>query len=89
MIAEKRFQRLHAPRLLKAERDVLFISNALGESVPGSPRRGDPAFQKQEIETVRVWVVPGGALLLVADHAPADGRVVGSSCESIRRRARG
>jgi hypothetical protein len=32
--------------------------------------RGDPAFRPEEIEAVRGFVEGGGALLLVADHAP-------------------
>jgi hypothetical protein len=47
--------------------DVLVIANA------GSPNAGDataPAFTEAECEVVQQWVDRGGALLLIADHAP-------------------
>jgi hypothetical protein len=50
-----------------AQTDVLVIANA------GSPHGADtrtPAFTETEIEAVDAWVRGGGALLLVADHAP-------------------
>jgi hypothetical protein len=52
--------------------DVLVIANALGDSTsPEAAAR--PAFAAEEVEAVRRWVEGGGALLLVADHAPAGG----------------
>jgi hypothetical protein len=47
--------------------DVLVIANA------GSRNAGDataPAFTEAECEVVQQWVDRGGALLLIADHAP-------------------
>ncbi|MBV8688019.1 MAG: DUF4350 domain-containing protein [Alphaproteobacteria bacterium] len=46
---------------------LLIIAN------PGSPNGADtdkPAFTEAEAEAVRKWVKSGGALLLIADHAP-------------------
>lgn len=52
--------------------DVLVIANALGDlpdSASAAPT--DPsAFTAGEIEAVYRWVRDGGALLLIADHAP-------------------
>ena len=50
--------------------DILVISNAMG-----APRMNDndapkPAFTAEESDAVRDWVKAGGALLLIADHAP-------------------
>jgi hypothetical protein len=48
--------------------DVLVIANALG---PGATNEtSDPAFTPAECDAVHTWVREGGALLLVADHAP-------------------
>jgi hypothetical protein len=44
---------------------VLVIANALG---PGSGPAA--AFSPDEVAAVRLWVERGGALLLIADHAP-------------------
>jgi hypothetical protein len=44
---------------------VLVIANAAGAEQPQQP-----AFTPAEIEAVREWVKAGGALLLIADHAP-------------------
>jgi hypothetical protein len=59
---------------------VLVIANATGAPKPQvfginlpiatDRKRGDPAFTPQEIGTIRGWVEGGGALLLIADHAP-------------------
>jgi hypothetical protein len=59
---------------------VLAIANATGApkrqffgiNLPAATdrRRGDPAFTRAEIETLRAWVEGGGSLLLIADHAP-------------------
>lgn len=53
--------------------DVLVISNALGSSDTNSAARATPAFTPDECNVVRDWVREGGALLLIADHAPAGG----------------
>jgi hypothetical protein len=49
---------------------VLVISNALGAAQMGAPAAGNPAFTEEECQAVREWVQAGGALLLIADHAP-------------------
>jgi hypothetical protein len=49
---------------------VLVISNALGAARMGEPAAGNPAFTALESDAVRDWVKGGGALLLIADHAP-------------------
>jgi hypothetical protein len=61
--------------------DVLVISNA--RNLP-AVQRGDtsqPAFTADEINAVRAWVEGGGALLLIADHAP-----FGQAAESLGQR---
>jgi hypothetical protein len=50
--------------------DILVISNALGAERMNLPEASNPAFSDQECDTVRDWVKAGGALLLIADHAP-------------------
>ena len=60
--------------------DVLVTANAAGGDrfkigpinlpVKRGGERGDPAFQAKEIGLVRQWVLGGGNLLLIADHAP-------------------
>lgn len=51
--------------------DVLVIANALNQA---NENNWSPpfaaAFQSDEIHAVRQWVEQGGALLLIADHAP-------------------
>jgi hypothetical protein len=49
---------------------ILVISNALGNQRMGAPDAGNPAFTDEECDAVRDWVKAGGALLLIADHAP-------------------
>jgi hypothetical protein len=52
--------------------DALVIANAMGDD----PEKGNdesvarPAFTAEEIDAVHAWVRQGGALLLIADHAP-------------------
>ncbi|MBV9209551.1 MAG: DUF4350 domain-containing protein, partial [Acidobacteria bacterium] len=53
--------------------DVLVIANALGNADINSPDADKPAFSEEECDAVREWVREGGALLLIADHAPAGG----------------
>lgn len=50
--------------------DLLVISNALGAPRMNMPDAGNPAFTDAECDAVRDWVKAGGALLLIADHAP-------------------
>jgi hypothetical protein len=50
--------------------DILVISNALGAAQMNMPEAGNPAFTDAECDAVRDWVKGGGALLLIADHAP-------------------
>ena len=59
-----------------AETDVLVIVNARGGE--GIAAAGMPALNAAEIASVRSWVSAGGALLLVADHAP-----FGAAAESL------
>ncbi|MCK4784167.1 MAG: hypothetical protein KAV87_10480 [Desulfobacteraceae bacterium] len=53
---------------LLEEYDVLVISNARGSNQSGT--RDRPAFTEAECDAVYKWVQDGGALLLIADHAP-------------------
>jgi hypothetical protein len=50
--------------------DLLVISNALGAPRMNAPEAANPAFTAEECDAVRDWVKGGGALLLIADHAP-------------------
>lgn len=50
--------------------DVLVISNALHPHAEQEQFRSAPAFTEAEADVVRDWVRTGGALLLIADHAP-------------------
>src|SRR6476660_4527649 len=50
--------------------DLLVISNALGAPQMNMPEAANPAFTDAECDAVRDWVKGGGALLLIADHAP-------------------
>ena len=50
--------------------DILIISNALGAERMNMPEASNPAFTDAECDAVRDWVKAGGALLLIADHAP-------------------
>jgi hypothetical protein len=53
-----------------ARGDLLVIANALGDDDMSSPRASNPAFTPAECAAVAAWVRAGGALLLIADHAP-------------------
>lgn len=57
--------------------DVLVISNALGPV----GQRSSAAFTAEECDAVRAWVQAGGALLLIADHAP-----MGAAAEILSNR---
>jgi hypothetical protein len=50
--------------------DLLVISNAMGAPAMNAPEASNPAFTAPESDAVRDWVKAGGALLLIADHAP-------------------
>jgi hypothetical protein len=50
--------------------DILVIANA-GAAQQNSADRTKSAFTDAECDAVREWVRAGGALLLIADHAPA------------------
>lgn len=50
--------------------DILVIANALGDDEMDQPTAANPAFTATECDAVRDWVRSGGALLLIADHAP-------------------
>ena len=49
---------------------VLVIANALGAAQMNAPSASQPAFTEEECAAVKEWVSTGGALLLIADHAP-------------------
>ena len=61
--------------------DVLVIANALGSSDSDAADASNPAFTQPECDVVRDWVRNGGALLLIADHAPA-----GAAAENLATR---
>lgn len=61
--------------------DILVISNALGAPRMNDPLAGTAAFTDEESDAVRDWVKAGGALLLIADHAP-----MGSANQSLAQR---
>jgi hypothetical protein len=61
--------------------DVLVISNALGHENMADSAASHPAFTESECDAVRDWVMAGGALLLIADHAP-----MGAANEILGRR---
>lgn len=52
---------------------VLVIANALGAEDMDDEGADQPAFTEAEIQAVHDWVRGGGALLLIADHAPFGG----------------
>lgn len=58
---------------------VLIIANAA--SPTPAPENAPPAFSDAECTVVAEWVRGGGALLLIADHAP-----YGSAAENLARR---
>jgi hypothetical protein len=60
---------------------ILVISNALGAAAMNTPEAASPAFTDAECDAVRDWVRDGGALLLIADHAP-----MGSANEILAKR---
>ncbi|HEV8426884.1 MAG TPA: DUF4350 domain-containing protein [Pyrinomonadaceae bacterium] len=52
---------------------ILVIANALGAEEDDDEGADKSAFNDDEIEAVHDWVKSGGALLLIADHAPFGG----------------
>jgi hypothetical protein len=52
---------------------VLVIANALGAEEMDDDGADNSAFTDEEIQAVQDWVKGGGALLLIADHAPFGG----------------
>ena len=52
---------------------VLVIANALGAEEMDDTGADESAFNEEEIQAVYDWVKGGGALLLIADHAPFGG----------------
>ncbi|HET6891142.1 MAG TPA: DUF4350 domain-containing protein [Pyrinomonadaceae bacterium] len=60
---------------------ILVIANALGVDDMDDEGADTPAFTEQECDAVRDWVKDGGALLLIADHAP-----FGAAAENLGKR---
>ena len=60
--------------------DLLVIANALGSDDMGDSSAMRPAFTDAEIAALKSWIESGGALLLIADHAP-----MGSAAASLGR----
>ena len=52
---------------------ILVIANALGAEEDDDEGADKSAFTDEEIQAVQEWVKGGGALLLIADHAPFGG----------------
>ncbi|MCM3904657.1 MAG: hypothetical protein ND866_23415 [Pyrinomonadaceae bacterium] len=60
---------------------ILVIANALGAEDMDEDGADGAAFTEEECDVVRDWVKGGGALLLIADHAP-----FGGAAESLGKR---
>lgn len=60
---------------------VLVIANALGAEEMDDEGADKSAFTDEEIAVVRDWVKGGGAMLLIADHAP-----FGAAAENLAKR---
>ena len=60
---------------------ILIIANALGAEEMDDAGADRPAFTEEECDAVRDWVNNGGALLLIADHAP-----FGSAAQGLAKR---
>jgi hypothetical protein len=60
---------------------ILVIANAMGAEDIDDEGADRPAFTEAECDAVRDWVRGGGALLLVADHAP-----FGAAAEILAKR---
>ncbi|HEX8459430.1 MAG TPA: hypothetical protein VF656_19210 [Pyrinomonadaceae bacterium] len=61
--------------------DILVISNALGAPQMNAAEASNSAFTDAECDVARDWVRAGGALLLIADHAP-----MGAAAERLAER---
>ena len=57
-------------RAVLARADLLVIANALGHEEMDHAEATKPAFTPAEVTAIERWVRNGGALLLIADHAP-------------------
>jgi hypothetical protein len=60
---------------------ILVIANALGAEDMDDDNADSSAFSDEECDVVRDWVRGGGALLLIADHAP-----FGGAAENLAKR---
>lgn len=60
---------------------VLIIANALGAEEMDDEGADQPAFTEDECEAVSDWIRGGGALLLIADHAP-----FGAAAQNLAKR---
>jgi hypothetical protein len=60
---------------------ILVIANALGAEDMDDEGADHPAFTAEESDAVREWILGGGSLLLIADHAP-----FGSAAEILAKR---
>jgi hypothetical protein len=60
---------------------ILIIANALGAEEMDDEGADRPAFTEEECDAVRDWVRGGGALLLIADHAP-----FGAAAQTLAKR---
>ncbi len=60
---------------------VVVIANALGAEDMDDDGADQPAFTEEEADVLRDWVRGGGALLLIADHAP-----FGAAAENLAKR---
>jgi len=60
---------------------VLIIANALGAEEMDDEGADQPAFTEAECDAVGAWVRGGGALLLIADHAP-----FGAAAQNLAKR---
>src|SRR5690349_16862968 len=56
---------------------ILVIANALGAEEMDDDGADNSAFTEDEMQAVQDWVKGGGALLLIADHAPFGGAAAG------------
>jgi hypothetical protein len=60
---------------------ILVIADALGAEDMDDEGADHPAFTAEECDAVREWILGGGSLLLIADHAP-----FGSAAEILAKR---
>ena len=67
---------------------ILVISNALGAEEDDDEGADKSAFTDDEIQAVHDWVKAGGALLLIADHAPFGGAAAARGSDNARSSSR-